>query len=63
MLVAEKTEAERIIKELPANASFEDIQYHIFVAEKLKKARNDISNDRTLSQKEVEKRLNKWNIK
>jgi len=63
MIVAEKKEAERIIKGLPDNASFEDIQYHIYVAEKLKNARKDISEGKLLSQNEVKKRLQKWNIK
>ena len=63
MLVAEKREATMLIEKLPDNSSFEDIQYHIYVAEKLKHARGNISEGNVYTQDEVEKRLEKWIIK
>jgi len=39
MPATEKLEAENLIKRLPDESTFEDIQYHIYVAEKLKNSR------------------------
>ena len=63
MIATAKIEAENIIKSLPDDISFEDIQYHLFVAEKLRKSREQIKDGKVLTQKDVEKRLKKWIIK
>lgn len=63
MQMTEKIEAENLIKKLPADSTFEDIQYHIYIAEKLKKARQQINKGNVVSQQEAEKRLDKWIIK
>ena len=42
MHTTEKLEAESLIKKLPDESTFEDIQYHLYVAEKLKNARQQI---------------------
>jgi len=63
MIATAKIEAENIIRSLPDDISLEDIQYHLFVAEKLRKSREQIKGGRVFSQKEVEKRLKKWIIK
>jgi hypothetical protein len=63
MLITAKTEAEKVIKNLPDNSSFEDIQYHLYIAEKLSKARGQIKDGKVHTQEEVEKRLDKWIIK
>ena len=63
MLVAEKKEATMLIEKLPDSSSFEDIQYHIYVAEKLKHSRENIKEGKIYTQDEVEKRLEKWIIK
>jgi hypothetical protein len=39
---------------LPDDSTFEDIQYHIFVREKLEWSLEDVRNGRLLSQEEVE---------
>ena len=63
MIATAKIEAENIISILPDDISLEDIQYHLFVAEKLRKSREQIKEGKVFSQKEVEKRLKKWIIK
>ena len=63
MITTAKIEAENIIRSLPDDISLEDIQYHLFVAEKLRKSREQIKEGKFFSQKEVEKRLKKWIIK
>ncbi len=63
MLLTAKNEAEKIIKNLPDNSTFEDIQYHLYIAEKLSKSREQINQGKIHTQDEVEKRLEKWIIK
>ncbi len=63
MVATAKIEAENIIKSLPDDISFEDIQYHLFVADKLRKSREQIKEGKVFTQEEVEKRLEKWIIK
>jgi hypothetical protein len=55
-----KREALQLIQQLPDNSSFEDIQYHLYVREKVEGGLRDLKNRRILSQKEVERRMKKW---
>ena len=63
MIATVKLEAENIIRNLPDDISFDDIQYHLFVADKLRKSREQIQEGKVITQDEVEKRLEKWLIK
>ena len=55
-----KREALELIQQLPDNSSFEDIQYHLYVREKVEGGLRDLKRRRTVSQKEVERRMKKW---
>lgn len=55
-----KKEVEKILQHLSDNATFEDIQYHIYVREKIEKGLQDVQKGRTLTQEEVEKRMSRW---
>jgi hypothetical protein len=55
-----KRAALEIIQQLPDDSSFEDIQYHLYVREKVEGGLRDLKNSRVLSQKEVERRMKKW---
>ena len=55
-----KREALALIQQLPDNSSLEDIQYHLYVREKVKHGLSDLKSKQTLSQKEVERRMKKW---
>lgn len=46
-----------MLKALPDDLNWEDLQYHIYVRQKLERAEEDIKAGRVLSQKEVEKRI------
>jgi predicted transcriptional regulator len=59
MLTA-KEEVKKILDQLPDDVSYEDIQYHIYVREKIERGLNDIRDGHILSQEEVEKRMSKW---
>ncbi len=55
-----KEEVRKILDKIPDDASLEDIQYHIYVREKIERGFNDITEGRVLSQEEVEQRMSKW---
>jgi predicted transcriptional regulator len=55
-----KEEVKKMLERIPDEASFEDIQYHIYVREKIERGLNDVKAGRVLSQEEVERRMNKW---
>ena len=63
MIATEKLEAENLIKKLPPESTFEDIQYHLYVAGKLRNARQQIRDGNVFLQEEAEKKLDKWIIK
>ena len=49
-----------MIQRLPDDASLEDIQYHLFVLQKIERGLDDAEAGRVIPQEEVEKRLEKW---
>jgi len=54
-----KQQVESLLSKLPGNCSLEDIQYHLYVLEKVRNGLEDAKQG-TLSQDEVEKRLSQW---
>ena len=55
-----KEEVQRILNRLPAEASLEDIQYHIYVCQKIERGLKEIDEGQALSQEIVEGRMSKW---
>ncbi len=55
-----KDEVRKMLARIPDESSFEDIQYHIYVREKIEHGLEDIRESRVLSQEEVERRMSKW---
>lgn len=55
-----KAEVKNILEKLPDNCTLEDVQYHLYVLEKIKRGLRRAEEEGTLSQEEVEKRLSKW---
>jgi hypothetical protein len=55
-----KDEVIQLVQKLPSDATFEDIQYHIYVREKVEKGLKDIQEGRALSQVQVEEKMAKW---
>lgn len=55
-----KQEVQKILKNIPDTATLEDIQYHIYVLEKIGKGFKDVKESRVLSQEEVEQRMSQW---
>ena len=55
-----KQDVELLLNRLPDDSSFEDIQYHLYVLDKVRRGLEDARVNGTLSQEEVESRLGKW---
>lgn len=55
-----KDEVRKLLDQLPDDSSFEDIQYHIYVREKIERGLRDVKEERVLTQQEVEQRMSKW---
>jgi predicted transcriptional regulator len=55
-----KEEVRRMLDQIPDDATFEDIQYHIYVREKIERGLKDIQEGHLLSQEEAEQRMSKW---
>jgi hypothetical protein len=55
-----KQDVESLLNRLPDNVSVEDIQYHLYVLDKVRRGLEDARVNGTLSQEEVESRFNKW---
>lgn len=55
-----KEEVRRLLDDLPDDASLEDIQYHIYVREKVEHGLRDVADGRVLDEEEVERRMAKW---
>ena len=49
-MIPAKEEVRRLLECLPDNASFEDIQYHIYVRQKIERGLEDIEPGRTISE-------------
>ncbi len=58
-----KEEVASLLTQLPDDCSLEDIQYHLYVMEKIRRGIASAETHGTLTQKEVEKHLEKWLIK
>lgn len=54
-----KQQVESLLHKLPDNCSLEDIQYHLYVLEKVQRGL-DAAQSGTLSQEAAEQRLGKW---
>lgn len=57
---AAKKEVMRILERLPDDASLEDIQYHIYVRQKIEHGLEDVEAGRTLSEEEFDQRMARW---
>ena len=59
-MVSIKEEVSQLLERLPDDCSLEDIQYHLYVLEKIRRGLDDLEQGRTVSQEEVEQRLSQW---
>jgi predicted transcriptional regulator len=55
-----KEQVQQILAKLPSDASLEDIQYHIYVRQKIEQGLEDVESGRVISHAEVQQRLARW---
>ena len=58
-----KEEVRRILESLPDDATFEDIQYRIYVRQAIAAGVRDVDEGRIVSQEEVERLMSRWTEK
>jgi len=55
-----REEVRRLLDSLPADASYEDIQYHIYVQQKIDKGLEASERGDFISDEEIERRIARW---
>ena len=55
-----KAEVESLLKSLPDDCSLEDVQYHLYVLEKVNAGLNRAETEGALTHEEVTERMSKW---
>lgn len=55
-----KEEVRRILDYVPDDASFEEIQYQIYVHQKVERGLKYVEDGRVMTQEEVERRMERW---
>ena len=58
-----KEEVKALLDKLPDDCSLEDVQYHIYVVEKINRGIERAGKEGTLGQDEVGRKLSKWTSK
>jgi hypothetical protein len=59
-MVTAKQEVESLLSKLPDDCSLEDIQYHLYVIEKIRHGLDAAGTLGPVSQSEAERQLDKW---
>lgn len=57
---SEKQDVEALLRKLPDDSTYEDIQYHLYVLEKVRRGEARADQEGTLTQAQMEERLSKW---
>jgi len=55
-----KDEMRQCIDSLPDDASWEDLQYAIYLRERIERGRREVEEGKLISQDEVEARMERW---
>ncbi|MEW6701122.1 MAG: hypothetical protein AB1298_00240 [Bacteroidota bacterium] len=55
-----KREVSELLNRMPDDCSLEDIQYHLYVLQKIERGLKDIEEKRVHTHEEVEKMMSKW---
>ncbi len=58
-----KEDVKALLDKLPDDCSLEDVQYHLYVVEKIHRGIERAGKEGTLSQDEVERKFSKWTSK
>jgi len=55
-----KQEVMKLLRDLPDGSTLEEIQYSLYVRQKIQRGLQDVKDGKTRTQDEVEKRMEKW---
>jgi hypothetical protein len=55
-----KAQAQSVIQKLPDDCTFEDVQYELYVLEKIRKSEASVERDGTVSHDEAKQRMGRW---
>ena len=55
-----KQDVQEMLNRLPEGSSYEDIQYHLYVLEKIRRGEERAEQEGTITQAEAKARLSKW---
>ena len=59
-MITPKAEVAELLSSLPDTASYEDIQYHLYVIEKIRRGAERAGSEGVLSHEAVKERLGRW---
>ncbi len=57
-----KEKVQSLLNKLPDDCSIEDVQYHLYVIEKVENGLEAAQTQGTISQEEAEQHLSKWRV-
>lgn len=57
-----KEEVKSLLDKLPDGCTLEDVQYHLYVIEKIQKGIERADTEGTISQEDVERKFSQWTI-
>jgi len=55
-----KDEVKSLLNKLPEDCTLEDVQYHLYVIEKIQRGISRAETEDTMPQEEVERKFSKW---
>lgn len=55
-----KQEVSNLLNRLPDDCTLEDVQYHLYVLQKIERGLKDVKEGRVYTQEEVEEKMSKW---
>ena len=55
-----KQDVEHLLHQLPDDSTLEDIQYHLYVLEKIKRGQQAITDGKRYTSEEARERLGRW---
>lgn len=55
-----KQEVSNLLARLPDDCSLEDIQYHLYILQKIERSLKDVEEGRVYTQEEIEEQMAKW---
>jgi predicted transcriptional regulator len=55
-----KDQTVALLDKLPENSSLEDIQYHLYVLDKVQNGLSQVDSGKTFSHEQAQSKLNKW---